>query len=135
MHTSDKLLDKALFEEIRRLEESLWRTDTRFDKALMDATFAPDFFEFGRSGRTYSRAEILFDERECYEIEATLPLPEFHARLLSEDVIQTTYISEVVYDRAVERGNRSSIWSRMDNTWHLRFHQGTPIDDKWNLAE
>lgn len=130
MHASDKLLDKVLFEEIRGLEESLWRADTRFDKALMDATFAPDFFEFGRSGRTYSRAELLFDERECYDIKATLPLPEFHARLISEDVIQTTYISEVVYGGAVERGNRSSIWSRMGNSWRLRFHQGTPIDDK-----
>ncbi len=127
MHSSDKLLNKTLFEEIRALEESLWRADIRFDNALMDATFAPDFFEFGRSGRTYSRTEMLFEDGVFAEINATLPLPEFHARFLSEDIVQVTYVSEVVYDGVVERGNRSSIWSRMNETWRLRFHQGTPI--------
>lgn len=128
MHSSDKLLNKALFEEIRELEESLWRTETRFDNALMDATFAPDFFEFGQSGKTYSRAEMLLDDGSVYEINATLPLPEFHARLLSTDIVQVSYISEVVYDGVMQRGNRSSIWSRVDDVWRLRFHQGTPIE-------
>jgi len=128
MHASDKLLNDALFEQIRRLEESLWRAETRFDQALMDGVFAPDFFEFGRSGRTYARADMLFDADAFQEIEATLPLPRFHARHLSDDVVQTTYVSEVVYDGIVEHGNRSSIWSYMDGIWRLRFHQGTPVE-------
>lgn len=128
MHSADRLLRTADLVEIRHLEESLWRAETRFDTELMEETFAPDFIEFGRSGRTYSRREMLFDEGEYQEIKATLPLPDFHARHLTDDVVQVTYVSEVDYDGEVLRGNRSSIWSRLDGAWRLRFHQGTPID-------
>jgi len=128
MHSSDELLNKTQFEEIRQLEESLWRAESRFDKLLMDKVFAPDFFEFGRSGRTYSRTEMLFNEDEIQKIKATLPLPEFHARHLSKNVVQVTYISEVIYDGVVLRGIRSSIWSLMEGRWRLRFHQGTPVE-------
>jgi hypothetical protein len=128
MHSSDKLLDPELYEKIRKLEESLWRPETRFDNSLMDKIFAPDFFEFGRSGRRFSRSELLFKEGQFKEINATLPLPQFHARYLSEDTVQVSYISEVVYEGVVERGNRSSIWSRMSGTWRLRFHQGTAVE-------
>jgi hypothetical protein len=37
----------------RQLEESLWRPQTRFDREYTDNILAPDFFEFGRSGRVY----------------------------------------------------------------------------------
>lgn len=113
--------------KLRSLEESLWRTETRFDTALMEKVFAPDFFEFGRSGRTYTRAEMLFDPTDRRPIVATLLLPEFHARHLSEDVVQVTYVSEVMHDGKLLRGNRSSNWSRTSDGWQLRFHQGTPI--------
>lgn len=128
MHLSDRTLEREVLSEIRRLEESLWQAKSRFDNALMDETFAADFFEFGRSGRTYSRTEMMFEEGTFNEIAATLPLPEFRARYLTDDVIQTTYISEVVYDGETLCGNRSSIWSRIDGAWQLRFHQGTPTE-------
>ena len=44
---------------LTRLEESLWRTETRFDIELMDRTLAADFVEFGRSGRRYDREGVL----------------------------------------------------------------------------
>lgn len=126
MHASDRLAEDDLFEEIRKLEESLWQAETRFDNALMDQVFARDFFEFGRSGRTYARQEMLFQPADFKEIAATIPLPEFSARHITDDVIQTTYVSEVVHDGVIQRGNRSSIWSRIDGAWRVRFHQGTP---------
>lgn len=126
MHEADKNLSDALFDEIRTLEESLWQAKSRFDNVLMDQVFAKDFFEFGRSGRTYARHEMLFEPTDFQEIAATIPLPEFHARHITDDVVQTTYVSEVVYDSGTQRGNRSSIWSRIDGVWRLRFHQGTP---------
>lgn len=129
MHSSDRTLEEDVLEEIRRLEESLWQAESRFDNALMDKTFAQDFFEFGRSGRTYSRAEMMFEEGSFGEIAATIPLPEFRARHITDDVVQTTYVSAVVYDGKTLRGNRSSIWSRVDGTWQLSFHQGTPIEE------
>ena len=118
-----KLTD-ADVEELRRLEESLWRRETRFDRRLMEEVFAPDFFEIGRSGRRYAREDSLTVEPQ--EIDAVIPLPEFSVRELSDDVVQVTYLSAVTYNDCVEFGHRSSIWSRVGERWQIRFHQGTP---------
>ncbi len=37
---------------LTRLEEDMWREETRFDIQFMERTLASDFFEYGRSGRT-----------------------------------------------------------------------------------
>lgn len=120
-------MDHPTLSKITALEESLWRAETRFDDTLMDRTFAPDFVEFGRSGKIYTRAEMFFGQMEGATLNATLPLRAFKARFIAQDVIQTTYVSEVIYEGHLERGNRASLWSRKGNSWHLRFHQGTPV--------
>jgi len=112
-------------EILERLEEELWREETRFDVRRMDEILAEDFFEFGRSGRFYRREETLAISRG--PIDAVLPLPDFKARLLTEDLAQVTYNSAVTYEGVVLRARRSSIWSRRRKGWVLRFHQGTPI--------
>jgi hypothetical protein len=112
------------------LEHSLWAEDTRFDRALMDRTFAPDFFEFGRSGRRYTRAEMLFGPEDAQEIDATLH--NLALRPLSQDVVLVTYQSEVRYPEGTEWGNRSSIWDRSSGAWQLRFHQGTVLPEGLN---
>jgi hypothetical protein len=113
-------------EALERLEEELWREETRFSLARMDEVMAPDFFEFGRSGRVYQRQDILAAAPEA--IEARLPLQEFRARLLSPDIAQVTYNSAVKYDGVYLYCRRSSIWSRSPAGWVLRFHQGTAYD-------
>jgi hypothetical protein len=70
MELSDQ--DRAALE---RLEEELWREETRFDAERMREIIAPDFFEFGRSGRIYRREETLSVPRQ--PINAVLPLPDF----------------------------------------------------------
>lgn len=112
---------------LQRLEEDLWREETRFDSPYMEQLFAEDFFEIGRSGRVYRREDTLSHPR--VPIEAVLPLPDFDVRLLSEDIAQVTYNSAVTYDGVLQKGRRSSIWSRASNGWVIRFHQGTPYDD------
>ena len=111
--------------EIEDLEESLWRAETRFDTKLMNQTFSTDFFEFGRSGRIYGRQECLDVERQ--PIDARLPLKDLRIRLISPDVVQVTYVSSVTYYGIEELANRSSIWTRTEHGWQLRFHQGTAI--------
>ena len=128
MYSSQQSIDEPLLEEIRAMEESLWKSETRFNKDLMEEIFAPDFIEFGRSGRIYSRSELIFDSEDYYEIKATLPLLDFQARYITDEVIQTTYVSEISFEDGLLRGNRSSIWSKIGNIWRLRFHQGTPIE-------
>jgi hypothetical protein len=109
---------------LTRLEEAMWREETRFDNVFMERALAPDFFEFGRSGRTYTRQQTL--DFPCEPIDAQLPLQDLKMRLLDANTAQVTYTSKVRYQGAVELGRRSSIWSRTGDTWVLRFHQGTP---------
>ena len=117
-------------EQLRVLEESLWRAETRFNRQLMERTFAEDFYEVGRSGRIYSLKACL--EVAPQPIDAVLPLPDFKARAISPDVAQVTYSSFVTYDGIVEKGRRSSIWCREAASWRLRFHQGTPFPTEEN---
>jgi hypothetical protein len=58
MHEADRLPSTADIAELRKLEETLWLSETRSDNNLMGQTFAPDFLEFGRSGR-------FMPERRC----------------------------------------------------------------------
>ena len=110
--------------ELRRLEESLWRRETRFDRAYMEGVLAPDFFEFGRSGRVYDRAETL--SIGASDIDAKLPLAAFRITGLDIATVLVTYVSEVGASKEALLSNRASIWSRTDAGWRLRFHQGTP---------
>ena len=112
--------------DLERLEEGLWHADVRFDREHMEAITAPDFFEFGRSGRIYRREDTL--DIPAQPIFARLPLREFRARLLDTNVAHVTYVSAVTYDGVEELANRSSIWSRTASGWQLRFHQGTAIE-------
>ena len=107
------------------LEDSLWDAETRFDRTLMNATFAPDFFEFGRSGRVYAREQMLFDPDDRREIDAALH--GVTVRLLSSDIAQVTYVSELKLPEGSEWANRSSLWDRASGMWKLRFHQGTAL--------
>ena len=111
--------------ELKQLEERLWIAEFRFDRAWMETILAEDFFEFGRSGRIYSRSECLDIDRG-QTIDAVIPLFEFKARYIASDTVQITYKSIVTYENAVEYGNRSSLWLKTSSGWKLKFHQGTP---------
>lgn len=106
------------------LEVSLWIPETRFDRSLMEKTLAPEFFEFGRSGRTWRRDQCLDVSPTPFKIK--LPLPKFAIRLVSADVALATYVSDVDFSGVVEVANRSSIWRRGGPLgWQILFHQGT----------
>lgn len=120
-------ISKEDFAKLQKLEKELWIAETRFDKKYMEAIMAADFFEYGRSGRIHSRADCIANEGTT--IDAVIPLQNLNVRLLAEDVAQVTYDSEVTYEGVVEKGRRSSIWSRHGKSWILRFHQGTAFND------
>jgi len=108
---------------LRDLEESLWREETRFDRAYMDAVLHPDFFEFGASGRVYARSDSL--DAPPSAINASLPLEDFSVEEIDECTVLVTYVSDVTASQFRERANRSSIWVWNGASWRLRFHQGT----------
>lgn len=115
-------MDKV-YQELKKLEESLWIEETRFDNDYMDKVLDDAFFEYGRSGKTYSRTECMSHPRQT--IGAKIPLEKFEVHDVSDTVKLVTYISEVGSESL--RANRSSLWVSVEGRWRLRFHQGTPI--------
>ena len=112
--------------QLRGLEESLWRSETRFNPDFMERILADEFFEFGRSGRVYQRQETL-DIPSQPVIDAKLPFADLSVQRVSAEVVLITYVSEVVYDGVTELANRSSLWRRSAQGWQILFHQGTPF--------
>lgn len=49
----------SLLEELRGLETELHQNETCHNRQRMEALLHPEFVEFGRSGRRYTRAEVL----------------------------------------------------------------------------
>ncbi|QBR40525.1 nuclear transport factor 2 family protein [Kerstersia gyiorum] len=111
--------------ELFPLEHALWHEATRYDAAFQQKHFAPDFFEFGRSGQIHSRADCLITDGQA--IHAHLSC--LQARKLAPGTWLVTYDSSVP-DPSGNRlhAHRSSIWSWLDGRWQLRFHQGTPCE-------
>lgn len=107
---------------LHALEEAMWRPETRFDRAYMDAILAEDFVEIGQSGRVWSRADAL--SLGPVPIDVELPLTDFSEAELAPGVVHVRYVSVPTHGT---RGAalRSSIWIRADR-WRLRFHQATP---------
>ena len=112
--------------ELQRLEESMWQQSHRFDLAFQEARFASDFFEFGRSGRVYDRAQAI--RTDSQPIAARLPLANLRFRVLDAQTVLLTYDSAAEYDGVMEYARRSSIWYRSSSGWVMRFHQGTPFE-------
>jgi hypothetical protein len=119
-------LSQSEIDKLTALEESLWCSDSRFDIELMREIIAEDFFEYGRSGRKYTREETL--PIKAREVTARFPLPGLQVRELLQGVAQITYNSEVDFSGNIEHARRSSIWTFNGDKWQLRFHQGTPFN-------
>jgi hypothetical protein len=62
---------------LMRLEEAVWREETRFDKAFMERALAPDFFELGKvlptlAGRSRPLSAIQLRRTICLTADASL---------------------------------------------------------------
>ena len=112
--------------ELTRLEEAMWTAATRFDATFQQERLGADFFEFGQSGRVYAREQAIHTGGG--EINARIPLDGLQIRPIDESTAQVTYNSHVEHEGVVEHARRSSIWTRMDRGWVMRFHQGTPYE-------
>ena len=116
-----------LLEELRTLETELHKDETRRNRKRMEALLHPNFVEFGRSGRRYTRADVL------EEFGAGSVLPAIHSRhfdlvVLAEGVALLTYLSAHMDASGNPHRHtlRSSVWVRTAVGWQIRFHQGTP---------
>jgi len=104
-------------DEIRQAEEQLLTPGIRGSAAVLDRMVSDQFVEFGSSGRTYAKSDVI--EQMTTKPNVTGSLVDFRAIELSADVALATY--------RTERSLRSSIWRRENGHWRIVFHQGTPI--------
>ena len=118
-----------LKETLVAFEVTLHQPDVRADRHRLDRLLHPEFIEFGRSGRVWSREEILA------ELPTDSEPPAIHAegyvlQSLGNDVALLTYRSS---HRSVDGHShrhtlRASLWQRDEHGWRARFHQGTPTE-------
>ena len=112
--------------QLRRLEESLLNPAVRRDGERLQSMLTEDFLEFGSSGKVWTRKSII----ELLATEKNFHPPkieDFHCTMLSDKVALVTYRTLRNDGKSGEylESLRSSIWTRQDGEWRMRFHQGT----------
>jgi hypothetical protein len=115
---------------IRALEEELFKQSVRSSPEAVSNLLADSFVEFGRSGRTYEKEEVVRRlATESIETLETHAARDFVLRPLADDVVLLTYRSFRLAEGKEDRHTlRSSIWNFISGRWQLVFHQGTPTD-------
>jgi len=101
----------------------MWREETRFDRAYMNAVLHSAFTEVGRSGRVFSRDEVL--EMPRVPIDVDIPREAFSVTEVVEGVALVSY-QTVPVDSLHGAAHRGSVWVQEGSRWLLRYHQGTP---------
>jgi hypothetical protein len=119
-----------LLEHLKALEVELHRLETRRDRNRLERLLHPDFLEFARSGRPYSRSEVL---AEFSGVDAALEpvhVEQFELTELGSGAALLTYLSahKTATGELHRRTLRSSLWLETETGWQMRFHQGTPAD-------
>ena len=98
----------------------------RRQRALVWALLAEDFVEFGASGKTWNRQQIV--DLLAVEEFSQPTMENFECRLIADRVALATYktvrTDPMTGGRSVSL--RSSLWTKESTGWLLRFHQGTP---------
>jgi hypothetical protein len=121
--------DASLLSQLQALEVELHQPRVRGDAARLDALLHDDFREFGRSGATYVKSDIVAHLLAAAQ-HARVVSDNFLVRSLAVDVALLTYRSaHALPDGTLHRHTlRSSIWQRCDVGWRMSFHQGTPTE-------
>ncbi len=100
------------------LERSLLSDEVRADPSAVAALLHPDWCEIGRSGRLWTRADLL---AEIGPLTAPARLEVIAVDRIDTRTILLVWRSVGDQDAAL----RSSLWVK-DADWRQRFHQGTP---------
>lgn len=111
------------------LESLLHRPEVRRDPERLRKLLHPEFEEIGRSGRRYSREDVLSEARRKNTLTAT-HTEDFELAAIADGVALLTYRSAHVDENGVldRWAHRASLWLRAEEGWKMRFHQGTPAE-------
>lgn len=121
--------EASLLSQLQALEVQLHQPEVRGDAARLEALLHDDFHEFGRSGASYSKSDIVAQLLAAAQ-HAHVVADNFLVRSLAVDVALLTYRSaHALPDGTLHRHTlRSSIWQRCDGGWQMSFHQGTATE-------
>lgn len=117
---------------IKRLELRLQLPSVRSSRTQLDQLLADEFMEFGASGRTYDKRQII--QALVADPRSQLPrhpaLRNVKVFWLGDDVALLTFRSTQTQPGTTDRlsANRSSIWKRNNGRWQMLFHQGTRVE-------
>ncbi|MFC7365570.1 MULTISPECIES: DUF4440 domain-containing protein [Bhargavaea] len=116
---------KELANHILKLEQELLDNSVRKDPARFGPLLDECFFEFGQSGRRFSKADCLADGTLG---SVDLRISHFGLHPIGEGSVLAVYRTE---DRETGKtANRSSIWKSDGICWKMIFHQGTPVPNE-----
>ncbi|MCR2783645.1 MULTISPECIES: DUF4440 domain-containing protein [unclassified Microbacterium] len=111
------------FQAIKDAELALLAGDTRRDDAKVERLLHPDFAEIGRSGRRWTREQIV--AALAAERDHVTPHPdEWLFNEIAPNVVVITYLLRT---ESGQSSRHSSIWDTATGTPTLRFHQGTVV--------
>ncbi len=113
----EEIAEPTDVEQVVALERALLSDAVRLDRAAVAALLHPDWQEIGRSGRLWTREEML---AEVGPTEA-VALEVVSVETVAADAILLLW-------RAVTASRstlRTSLWVRAGRGWQQRFHQGT----------
>ena len=105
-------------ERVVALKRDLLSNEARSDPAAVAALLHPDWSEIGRSGRLWSRDEML---AAIGPLTEQVTLEVVSVAHVTPDVILLVW--RAVTDRRTTL--RSTLWLRHGGDWQARFHQGT----------
>lgn len=111
----------SMDEQLKNLELSLLQDDVRKSEQFHEM-LADEFVEFGSSGRTFTKAEIIASLQAGSPTEITAT--RVKVQWLAPHVGLVTYRAERHTQPPVVT-LRSSIWVFRDGRWQMMFHQGT----------
>ena len=118
-----------LLNTLRKLEQTLHQSDIRHSADALDQLLHDEFMEIGRSGAIYTKPDII-----ASLTTATTPTTIWSGHYQLYQISQQT--AQLIYQTArVDKDGRksrwtwrSSMWVKHQETWQLRFHQGTAVD-------
>ena len=115
---------RALLDTLVNLELTLLKVEVRSCTADLSRLLADDFWEFGASGASFGKDEVLarLPDEACPEFKPQ----DFELRPLGPGVAQLIYRSMMQKPgQAPTFSLRSSIWRDSPEGWQMVFHQGT----------
>jgi len=119
------MMTENLADLMKTLEVSFFDNEIRHSGEMLNNLISDEFIEFGRSGKTFNKQEII--SMLVNNDAPRFKLDNFQINNLSGDVLLVNYISFIENEnRQTEKSLRTSIWKLYGDKWKIIFHQGTP---------